>query len=84
MHKLLTINIPFKLFLGCVLILGLSSNTIAQGSASDVAATAASQTGGKVLQVKENKAGNYRVKVLMPNGQIRHIIIDNPNSSSKK
>lgn len=50
-------------------------------------------TGGKVLQVKASVSGDYRVKVLMPNGQVRKITIKdngrginnkNPRGVSKK
>ena len=80
MHKLLKINILPSLVLG----LCLACNTYAQSSKSDAAAIAKAQTGGKVLQVKQKKAGHYRVKVLMPNGQMRHIIVGKPKPSSKK
>jgi len=62
----------------------LSANTFAQSSASEAAAMAKAQTGGKVLQVKQNKTGRYRVKVLMPNGQMRLIIVSNGRNSKKK
>jgi hypothetical protein len=88
MHKHLSPNLLSRLilslFLAIILSLGLTANTAAQASKSDAAAIAKAQTGGRVLQVKQNKAGHYRVKVLMPNGQMRHIIIGKPNPSSKK
>lgn len=80
MHKLLQTNILPSL----VLSLCLTCNAYAQSSAPDAAAIAKAQTGGKVLQVKQKKAGHYRVKVLMPNGQMRHIIVGKPKPSSKK
>ncbi len=60
-----------------------SSNTFAQSSASEAAAIAKAQTGGKVLQVKQNKTGRYRVKVLMPNGQMRLIVVGQPRTTKK-
>ena len=87
MHKYSPSNLLPRPILSLILAIALSlsptNNTIAQTSKSDGAAIAKAQTGGKVLQVKRNKAGYYRVKVLMPNGQMRHIIISKPNVSSK-
>jgi hypothetical protein len=85
MHKYSPSNLLPRLILSLILAIALSptSHTVAQTSKSDAAAIAKAQTGGKVLQVKHNKAGYYRVKVLMPNGQMRHIIISKPNASSK-
>lgn len=80
MYKLLKTNILPSLLLG----LCLACNAYAQSSKSDAAAIAKAQTGGKVLQVKQKKAGHYRVKVLMPNGQMRHIVVGKPKPSSKK
>lgn len=84
MCKTYHINILCSLFLGLVLSLSLAGNALAQSSASDAAAIAKAQTGGKVLQVKQSKAGRYRVKVLMPNGQMRHVVVGKPNTSPKK
>ena len=53
----------------------ISTGTWAQSSASEAAAIATAKTGGKVLQVKQSKPGLYRVKVLMPNGQMRLIVV---------
>jgi hypothetical protein len=83
MHRLRKVNVLSRLVVGFVLSLGLAGHTMAQTSASDAAAIATAQTGGKVLRVKERKVGNYRVKVLMPNGQVRHIIVGKPKSPSK-
>ena len=87
MHKYSPSNLLPRIILSLIfaiaLSLGLTSNTVAQTSKSDAAAIAKAQTGGKVLQVKHNKSGYYRVKVLMPNGQVRHIIISKPIASSK-
>ncbi len=51
-------------------------NAIAQSlSPGEAAEQAKARTGGKVLKVKQKKEGGYRVKVLMPNGQVRNIYI---------
>jgi predicted aspartyl protease len=80
--------IPLKMNILPSLVLGLclacNAYAYAQSSKSDAAAIAKAQTGGKVLQVKQKKAGHYRVKVLMPNGQMRHIVVGKPEPASKK
>ncbi len=47
-------------------------------SPAEAAASARNATGGKVLKVKamKGKKVDYRVKMLMPEGRVRHIIID--------
>jgi len=88
MFKYSTPSLPtsliLRLLLAILLSLGHTGQTFAQASISDAVAIAKAQTGGKILQVKQNKAGYYRVKVLMPNGQMRHMIIGEPKPSSKK
>ncbi len=79
----------YKLFstiilINFLLVLCFSANAFAQSSASEAAAIAKAQTGGKVLQVKQNKTGRYRVKVLMPNGQMRLIVVGKARSAKKK
>lgn len=77
---------PFNAIILATLLLTafLSANSFAQSSASEAAAIAKAQTGGKVLQVKQNKTGRYRVKVLMPNGQMRLIVVGKGRNSKKK
>ncbi|MEO0443005.1 MAG: hypothetical protein AAFZ92_04590 [Pseudomonadota bacterium] len=45
-------------------------------SEAEAAAAARAQTQGKVLQVKKAAGDQYRVKVLMPNGQVRTLSIN--------
>ena len=55
----------------------LTSNwVIAQPSSpAEAAEEARQQTGGKVLKVKTDENNRYRVKVLMPAGQVKTITI---------
>ena len=72
------------LCLTTVTLLLLSTNVHAL-SPAEAAEQARSSTGGKVLQVKPRKDGRYRVKILMPNGQVRSIPVGNsPEQKSKK
>lgn len=47
-------------------------------SAAEAASRAQSETGGRVLKVKPPKSGgnDYRVRVLLPEGRVRNIIVD--------
>jgi hypothetical protein len=68
--------------------IGLSAVTQAL-SPADAAEAARTRTGGKVLQVKAGDNGEYRVKVLMPSGQVRYLNIgandaDTPLKRSSK
>ncbi len=71
-HWLLRVCLLFCLSIG----LCTPTSAIAQSlSPAQAAEQARAQTGGKVLKVKRKKEGGYRVKVLMPNGQVRNIYI---------
>jgi hypothetical protein len=51
-----------------------STGVVAQSSSpAEAAKEARERTGGKVLKVKDSDKGNYRVKVLMPGGQVKTI-----------
>lgn len=49
---------------------------------AEAAEQARKSTGGKVLQVKPRDNGQYRVKVLMPNGQVRSLSINGSATES--
>lgn len=61
-----------------LLLLGANAHAL---SPAEAAEQASNSTGGKVLQVKSRKDGNYRVKILMPNGQVRNISVGNSSES---
>lgn len=64
------------------LSLVLSSFTSAQQlSPAEAADSAREATGGKILKVKpvSGKKADYRVKVLLPEGQVHNILVDGDN-----
>ncbi len=71
----------------CVLMLAFSPWLYAQQkSPAEAADSARSFTQGKVLSVKpfrDNDAVHYRVKVLLPNGQVRYIFVDGDNGNAR-
>lgn len=75
---------PSALLAAMLLLLSACFNVHAL-SAAEAAEQARSSTGGKVLQVKPRDDGRYKVKVLMPNGQVKSISVgDSSTDSSKK
>ena len=52
-----------------------SNNSLAQSSPAEAAEVARQDTGGKVLKVKKQKNNHYRVKVLLPTGQVNTLTI---------
>lgn len=75
-------NHRLKILLSTVILsatIGLgSSYSVAQSSAAEAAEIASQRTGGKVLKVK-TRGSSYRVKVLMPTGQVKTITIKKNN-----
>jgi hypothetical protein len=72
---------------GCIgLALTLSSPLLSaqQLSPAEAASSARSFTGGKVLKVKtlHGEKIDYRVKILLPEGRVRNIIIDGDNGEA--
>lgn len=65
------------------LSLGLSNNSLAQGSAAEAAEMAREKTGGTVLRVFESQ-DNYRVRVLLPTGQVRDLKIKQRSQKSSR
>jgi len=53
-------------------------------SPAEAAEQARNSTGGKILQVKTRNDGRYRVKVLLPNGQVKSISVGNASTESSK
>jgi len=51
-------------------------------SPAEAAEQARNSTNGKILKVKTRKDGSYKVKVLMPNGQVKSISVSNPSTSN--
>ena len=74
-----TVNLmkQYVILMIVALIIGmLSSSLYAQAMTAEQAAELARQkTGGKVLKVEQQNPHLYYVKVLMPQGQVRHITI---------
>lgn len=74
----------------CLLLTGISSPVFAQKlSPADAAASVHAETQGKVLKVikirdYDTEKINYRVKVLTPKGQVRHMIVDGDNGEMMK
>ncbi|MFT6387687.1 MAG: hypothetical protein ACJAUP_001059 [Cellvibrionaceae bacterium] len=75
-HALTLFLTTITLLLSCV---------YAQALSPAEAAEQARSTGGKVLQVRSRKDGGYRVKILMPNGQVQSISVGNsPEAKSER
>jgi uncharacterized membrane protein YkoI len=68
------------------LLLTLSSPFLSaqQLSPAEAASSARSFTGGKVLKVKTLRGDkiDYRVKILLPEGRVRNIIVDGDNGEA--
>jgi cytoskeletal protein RodZ len=65
------------------LFLFLASHTAgAQSTPAEAAEMARQQTGGKVIWVKD-KQGKFLVRVMMPNGQLRHVNFTNRSKSKQ-
>jgi len=65
----------------------VSHQAIAQKlSPAEAASSARQSTGGKILKVRPLKNGStdYRIKVLLPEGRVRNIIIDGNNGQLKR
>ncbi len=69
---------------GILLMLMSLSCHIYALSPAEAAEQARASTGGKVLQVRAQEEGKYRVKVLLPNGQVRTISISDSGSSNNQ
>jgi sulfite reductase beta subunit-like hemoprotein len=67
----------------CLVVLCLSPTAGAQSTPAEAADEARKRTGGKVIWVKGSK-GNYQVRVMMPNGQLRHVKIRDKSQANKK
>lgn len=52
-------------------------------SPAEAAEKARASTGGRVLKVKQADQNRYRVKVLMPNGQVRNLSVGNGAQGKK-
>jgi hypothetical protein len=72
------INVYAPLCLGLLILLSSTSSMAQKLSPSDAAASARDFTNGKVLKVDPitRDGVDYRVKMLLPEGQVRNIIID--------
>lgn len=74
----------------CILLVGMSSTLSAQKlSPADAAASVQAETQGKILKVikvrdYDTEKINYRVKVLTPKGQVRHMIVDGDSGQMMK
>ncbi len=78
-------TVKFALTLGISLLLANSPTSAQQLSPSDAAESARSFTGGRVLKVKPFSANNdvdYRVKMLLPEGKVRNVIVDGDNGKA--
>lgn len=72
-------NIVFSLTLTL-----LSCHTAAQSSPAEAAEIVKQRTGGKVLKIKTQKDSKYRVKVLLPTGQVKTVNINKKKRNTKK
>ncbi len=74
-HQCQLFSLVFSLVIVfCSAIYSTSVNAQAS-SPAEAAREARERTGGKVLKVKSTDRGQYRVKVLMPGGQVKNINI---------
>lgn len=78
-----SITTPSALLVAMLLLLSVCFNAHAL-SAAEAAEQARNSTGGKVLQVKPRDDGRYKVKVLMPSGQVKSISVGNPSTENSK
>lgn len=78
MSRIIINMMPTYLCLGLLLTFISAPSTAQKLSPSDAAASARNFTNGKVLKVDPTtgKKVDYRVKMLLPEGQVRNIIID--------
>lgn len=73
---------PAHFYLLFFLLFGLAGQVQAL-SPAEAAEQAKAHTGGKVLKVKALGDDHYKVKVLMPNGQVRSVPIGNAAEERK-
>ena len=77
-------SIRFTPWLGLATVLTVMPVIAHSFSEADAAAEARARTKGKVLQVKRAPENQYRVKVLMHNGQVRMLSIQSNKVKKKK
>ena len=79
----------FRLWFFCygllpVILGSFSSVTLAQMNRAEVIQRVEQQSGGRVIAVKATKEQRYRVRVIMPGGRIKHLVIDGNNGVVKR